>query len=390
MKITNARAHILEAKLSQPFAYSRAWYDTRTAMLVEIETDDGLTGWNGPHLDPWRTPRPHKPVRPYRMYRRTSWRRIAGCSGHQSGYRIPHLGLRTIPARRTACTSAGPSCRDRFDAGRRHEGICSLLAFVRRGTCDSSRSLTNPHRVLLLFPRLIDCCLRLVHRRADLEWRILTEPDFPAHRSAIPVDPIAGRRQRPLGLCSRAGMVPAGYFQICSIRHRGGCRDAQALRSRGVPAGEVPLMVPAIYVLSRSWRDPAWPHDLALRLLDDSSEPCADRGRGMVSARCDPRCPYRSQAANASFSALAASADLFAGSRLRLDHRRHRQYLSRGRFGRVQENRPHGPMAFGTISPNPHVWGLDLLSRPRSSSSSPSASRTAEFAGHRPRRPCSN
>ncbi|WP_063691405.1 mandelate racemase/muconate lactonizing enzyme family protein [Bradyrhizobium stylosanthis] len=45
MKITGIRTHILEARLSQPFAYSRAWYDTRTAMLVEIETDAGLTGW---------------------------------------------------------------------------------------------------------------------------------------------------------------------------------------------------------------------------------------------------------------------------------------------------------------------------------------------------------
>ncbi|MFT4116406.1 mandelate racemase/muconate lactonizing enzyme family protein [Bradyrhizobium sp.] len=45
MKITAIRTHILQAGLSQPFAYSRAWYDTRTAMLVEIETDDGLTGW---------------------------------------------------------------------------------------------------------------------------------------------------------------------------------------------------------------------------------------------------------------------------------------------------------------------------------------------------------
>jgi L-alanine-DL-glutamate epimerase-like enolase superfamily enzyme len=31
--------------LSQPFAYSRAWYDARAAMVVEIETDDGLVGW---------------------------------------------------------------------------------------------------------------------------------------------------------------------------------------------------------------------------------------------------------------------------------------------------------------------------------------------------------
>ena len=45
MKITNVRTHVLEAALSQPFAYSRAWYDTRSAMVVEIETDDGLVGW---------------------------------------------------------------------------------------------------------------------------------------------------------------------------------------------------------------------------------------------------------------------------------------------------------------------------------------------------------
>jgi D-galactarolactone cycloisomerase len=45
MKITTVRAHVLEAKLSEPFAYSRAWYDTRSAMIVEIETDAGVTGW---------------------------------------------------------------------------------------------------------------------------------------------------------------------------------------------------------------------------------------------------------------------------------------------------------------------------------------------------------
>jgi D-galactarolactone cycloisomerase len=53
MKITHVRTHVLEAALSQPFAYSRAWYDTRTAMIVEIETDEGLVGWGecyGPAL----------------------------------------------------------------------------------------------------------------------------------------------------------------------------------------------------------------------------------------------------------------------------------------------------------------------------------------------------
>jgi D-galactarolactone cycloisomerase len=45
MKISAIRTHVLEARLSQPFAYSRAWYDSRMAMLVEIETGDGLVGW---------------------------------------------------------------------------------------------------------------------------------------------------------------------------------------------------------------------------------------------------------------------------------------------------------------------------------------------------------
>jgi len=45
MKINKVRAHVLEARLSQPFSYSRARYTTRTTMVVEIETDVGLVGW---------------------------------------------------------------------------------------------------------------------------------------------------------------------------------------------------------------------------------------------------------------------------------------------------------------------------------------------------------
>lgn len=45
MKITAVRTHTLQARLSHPFACSRAWCDMRTAMLVEIETDQGLVGW---------------------------------------------------------------------------------------------------------------------------------------------------------------------------------------------------------------------------------------------------------------------------------------------------------------------------------------------------------
>jgi len=45
MKITDVRAHVLEANLSQPFSYSRAWYASRTALIIEIVTDQGLIGW---------------------------------------------------------------------------------------------------------------------------------------------------------------------------------------------------------------------------------------------------------------------------------------------------------------------------------------------------------
>ena len=55
MKIASIRTHVLEAKLSQPFAYSRAWYATRMAMVVEIETDDGLTGWGECYGPAWIT-----------------------------------------------------------------------------------------------------------------------------------------------------------------------------------------------------------------------------------------------------------------------------------------------------------------------------------------------
>lgn len=45
MKIQDIHVHVLEAALTQPFAYSQAWYDTRAALLVEVVTDDGLVGW---------------------------------------------------------------------------------------------------------------------------------------------------------------------------------------------------------------------------------------------------------------------------------------------------------------------------------------------------------
>jgi D-galactarolactone cycloisomerase len=45
MKIQSVKAHLLRAKLAAPFAYSRAWYDERWALLVEVVSEDGLSGW---------------------------------------------------------------------------------------------------------------------------------------------------------------------------------------------------------------------------------------------------------------------------------------------------------------------------------------------------------
>lgn len=42
MKITSVRRHILQGALSEPLASAHGWYDTRTAMLVEIEIGEGL------------------------------------------------------------------------------------------------------------------------------------------------------------------------------------------------------------------------------------------------------------------------------------------------------------------------------------------------------------
>ena len=47
MKIERVIAYHLRAELgpAEVFAYSQAWVRARTAMLVEITTDDGRSGW---------------------------------------------------------------------------------------------------------------------------------------------------------------------------------------------------------------------------------------------------------------------------------------------------------------------------------------------------------
>ena len=45
MKITDVRVHVLRSPLPQPFAFSQGWVAARGATLVEVLTDEGVTGW---------------------------------------------------------------------------------------------------------------------------------------------------------------------------------------------------------------------------------------------------------------------------------------------------------------------------------------------------------
>ena len=45
MKITSIKSHVLRYELDRELGYSQQYYKNRTAHLVEIETDEGITGW---------------------------------------------------------------------------------------------------------------------------------------------------------------------------------------------------------------------------------------------------------------------------------------------------------------------------------------------------------
>jgi len=45
MKIIGVRVHVLRSALEQPFAFSQGWVSSRGATLVEVSTDEGITGW---------------------------------------------------------------------------------------------------------------------------------------------------------------------------------------------------------------------------------------------------------------------------------------------------------------------------------------------------------
>ena len=45
MKITRVTSHVLQYDLPEELGYSQQFYATRTCHLVEVETDEGITGW---------------------------------------------------------------------------------------------------------------------------------------------------------------------------------------------------------------------------------------------------------------------------------------------------------------------------------------------------------
>ncbi len=45
MKITDVKIYPLQTPLTQPFAFSQGWVNKRSATIVEIVTDSGVTGW---------------------------------------------------------------------------------------------------------------------------------------------------------------------------------------------------------------------------------------------------------------------------------------------------------------------------------------------------------
>ena len=45
MKVVDIVAHVLSSPLEEPFAFSQGWVEGRNAMVVEVLTDEGVTGW---------------------------------------------------------------------------------------------------------------------------------------------------------------------------------------------------------------------------------------------------------------------------------------------------------------------------------------------------------
>ena len=54
MKITGVEAIPLAYTLQEPFAYSQKWFQQRTALLVRVDTDEGISRWGETYChDAW-------------------------------------------------------------------------------------------------------------------------------------------------------------------------------------------------------------------------------------------------------------------------------------------------------------------------------------------------
>ena len=56
LKITDIKTHILKSPLETPFAFSQGWVGMRSATLVEVQTDAGITGWGEAFCQGLETP----------------------------------------------------------------------------------------------------------------------------------------------------------------------------------------------------------------------------------------------------------------------------------------------------------------------------------------------
>jgi D-galactarolactone cycloisomerase len=45
VKIVDVVPHVLSAPLEEPFFFSQGWVERRSTMIVEVSTDEGITGW---------------------------------------------------------------------------------------------------------------------------------------------------------------------------------------------------------------------------------------------------------------------------------------------------------------------------------------------------------
>ena len=123
MKITSVATHVLEAPIVDKFYYSQGYYPSRTCVLLEVRTDDGLVGWGqasgAPAVVPAMVERQYAPLVIGRDPRdwRALWYRIGGLRGGHygviSGLEVALLDLAGKAAGQPVYRLLGGAVRDR-------------------------------------------------------------------------------------------------------------------------------------------------------------------------------------------------------------------------------------------------------------------------------------